>query len=169
GPLLTWIEKHRPEYFVRLKKLVQAGQVELVGGGFYEPILVSIPPEDQREQIARLAAYLEKHFGRLPPGAWLAERVWEPQLPTALADGGYEWTIVDDVHLRAAAIPDEEHWGSYITDDQGRRITIFPTEPGLRYLIPFQADDEVLEHLRAHATPRGDRLGTMGDDGEKFG
>src|SRR6266478_2010382 len=66
GPLLTWIEKHRPEYFARLKKLVQGGQVELVGGGFYEPILVSIPLEDQREQITRLAAYLEKHFGRLP-------------------------------------------------------------------------------------------------------
>ena len=46
GPLLTWIEEHRPEYFARLKKLVQGGQVELVGGGFYEPILVSIPPED---------------------------------------------------------------------------------------------------------------------------
>src|SRR6266700_4144467 len=83
GPLLIWIEKHRPEYFARLRNLVQAGRVELVGGGFYEPILVSIPSEDQREQITRLAAYLEKHFGRLPSGAWLAERVWEPQLPTA--------------------------------------------------------------------------------------
>src|SRR6266567_4256002 len=55
GPLLTWIEKHRPEYFDRLRKLVQSGQVELVGGGFYEPILVSIPPEDQLEQNRRLA------------------------------------------------------------------------------------------------------------------
>src|SRR6266566_2209316 len=85
GPLLTWIEVHRPEYFSRVKKLVQSGQVELVGGGFYEPILISIPPEDQREQITRLAVYLEKHFGQLPSGAWLAERVWEPQLPGALA------------------------------------------------------------------------------------
>jgi hypothetical protein len=25
GPLLTWIEKHRPEYFVRLKNLAQSG------------------------------------------------------------------------------------------------------------------------------------------------
>src|SRR5438132_9709627 len=86
GPLLTWIEKHRPEYFDRLRKLVQSGQVELVGGGFYEPILVSIPPEDQLEQITRLACYLEKHFGPRPTGAWLAERVWEPQLPSVLAE-----------------------------------------------------------------------------------
>src|SRR6266481_3774162 len=93
GPLLTWIEKHRPEYFARLKELVRAGQVELVGGGFYEPILVSIPPEDQYEQITRLGAYLEKHFGRLPSGAWLAERVWEPQLFTALEENS-DWLTV---------------------------------------------------------------------------
>src|SRR2546430_5797748 len=28
GPLLTWIEEHRPEYFSRLKNLVQSGQVD---------------------------------------------------------------------------------------------------------------------------------------------
>src|SRR5215510_5033296 len=102
GPLLTWIERHRPEYFVRLRKLAESGQVELVGGGFYEPILVSIPPEDQFEQLTRLAGYLEKHFGRRPSGAWLAERVWEPQLPTALAAASVAYTLVDDMHFHAA-------------------------------------------------------------------
>src|SRR5579859_2531726 len=60
GPLLTWIEENRPDYFTRLKALVSSGQIELIGGGFYEPILVSIPPQDQLEQISRLAAYLEE-------------------------------------------------------------------------------------------------------------
>ena len=36
----------------------------MVGGGFYEPILIAIPPEDRREQITRLADYIEKHFER---------------------------------------------------------------------------------------------------------
>src|ERR1700738_5224140 len=80
GPLLVWIAANHPEYILRLKKLVASGQIELVGGGFYEPILVSIPPEDQREQLLRLSAYLEKHFGRLPTGAGLAERVWDTHL-----------------------------------------------------------------------------------------
>src|ERR1035438_5612483 len=47
GSLLHWIETNRPEYFVRLQKLVKTGQVELIGGGFYEPILISIPKADQ--------------------------------------------------------------------------------------------------------------------------
>ena len=66
GPLLTWIEENRPDYFTRLNVLVGTGQVEMVGGGFYEPILVSIPPEDQREQLTQLSNYLEKRFGRRP-------------------------------------------------------------------------------------------------------
>src|SRR5260370_32096441 len=119
GPLLTWIEEHRPEYFVRLKRLVQGGQVELVVGGFYEPILVSIPPEDQREQITRLAAYLEKHFGRLPSGAWLAQRVWEPQLPTALAAAHVAYTLVDDIHFLSAGSVPEELFGAYVAKAPG--------------------------------------------------
>src|SRR5258708_14581895 len=102
GPLLSWIEEHRPEYFARLKKLAESGRVELVGGGFYEPVLVSIPAEDQREQISRLAAYIEKHIGRTPSGACLAERVWEPQLHLALAAATVAYTLVGDMQLLAA-------------------------------------------------------------------
>src|ERR1700745_242482 len=45
GPLLSWIEKNRPEYFDLLRSLVKRKQVEMVGGGFYEPILAVISPE----------------------------------------------------------------------------------------------------------------------------
>ena len=45
GSLLEWIERAHPEYFDRLRALVQRGQVEMVGGGFYEPILATIPPD----------------------------------------------------------------------------------------------------------------------------
>src|SRR5215469_8529256 len=43
GPLLLWLEKNHPEYFARLRALVASKRIELIGGGFYEPILVSIP------------------------------------------------------------------------------------------------------------------------------
>ncbi|MGB6844242.1 MAG: 4-alpha-glucanotransferase, partial [Candidatus Acidiferrales bacterium] len=79
GSLLEWIERAHPEYLDLLRELSLRGQVELVGGGYYEPILISIPLEDRIEQIHRLAGYLEHRFGSRPRGAWLAERVWEPQ------------------------------------------------------------------------------------------
>ena len=169
GPLLTWIEEHRSEYFVRLKKLVQAGQVELVGGGFYEPILVSIPPEDQHEQITRLAAYLEKHFGKPPSGAWLAERVWEPQLPSALAAASVAYTLVDDIHFLAAGFEPEELFGAYIAEDRGKTVWLYPGQKALRYLIPFGKVEDVIAYLRDAAAVHPGGVAAMGDDMEKFG
>jgi alpha-amylase len=169
GPLLTWIEAHRPEYFARLKTLVQSGQVELVGGGFYEPILISIPPEDQREQITRLAAYLENHFGRIPSGAWLAERVWEPQLPSALAAANVAYTLVDDIHFLSAGFEPEELFGAYIAEDRGQSVWLYPGQKALRYLIPFGKVEEVITYLRNAANLHPGGVAAMGDDMEKFG
>jgi hypothetical protein len=169
GPLLTWLEVNRPEYFARLKNLVQGGQVELVGGGFYEPILVSIPREDQHEQITRLAAYLEKHFGQLPSGAWLAERVWEPQLPSVLAAANVAFTLVDDIHFLSAGFEPEELFGPYIAEDRGKTVWLYPGQKALRYLIPFGKVEEVIAYLRDASSRFPGGVAAMGDDMEKFG
>jgi len=169
GPLLEWLASDRPEFLERLGTLVARGQVELLGGGLYEPILASLPEHDRIDQLTRMASRIEGITGRRPQGAWLAERVWEPDLPTSLAAAGYRWTILDDQHFRAAAIPEENLWGAYTTEDQGNLLTVFGTEQGLRYRIPFGAVEDVIGYLRAHATEAGDRVGMMGDDGEKFG
>jgi alpha-amylase len=169
GPLLTWIERHRPEYFPRLRKLVESGQVELVGGGFYEPILVSIPPEDQFEQVTRLAAYIEEHFGKRPTGAWLAERVWEPQLPSVLADAHVSYTLVDDMHFLAAGFEPEELFGAYIAEDRGKSVWLYPGQKALRYLVPFGKVEDVIAYLRNAASLHPGGVAAMGDDMEKFG
>jgi hypothetical protein len=169
GPLLSWLRAERPDFVARLADLVAREQIEIVGGGWYEPVLAALPERDRVGQLARMAHELEATFGHRPRGAWLAERVWEPDLPTALVSAGYDWTVLDDAHFRAAAIPEDELWGSYTTDDQGKVLTVFGTEQGLRYRIPFAEVDDVIGYLRDHATEAGERLGTMGDDGEKFG
>src|SRR5260370_21189605 len=46
GPLLTWVEDHHPEYFKRLKTLVQTGQEQLGAACFTEPITISVTPTD---------------------------------------------------------------------------------------------------------------------------
>ena len=169
GALIEWLRAERPQFLDKVRTLVASGQVELMGGGYYEPVLASIPDGDRIGQLERMAREMEALSGKRPRGAWLAERVWEPDLPTALASAGYGWTILDDAHFRAASIPEQNLWGAYTTDDQGRLLTVFGTEQGLRYRIPFGDVDDVIAYLRDHATPDGTRLGTMGDDGEKFG
>ena len=169
GPLLEWLRSERPEFVERVARLVERGQVEVMGGGYYEPVLASLPEADRLGQLDRMARELEGLFGGRPRGAWLAERVWEPDVPTSLVAAGYQWTILDDAHFRAAAVPEPALWGAYMTDDQGKRLAIFGTEQGLRYRIPFGTVEDVIAYLRDHATADGRRVGVMGDDGEKFG
>jgi 4-alpha-glucanotransferase len=169
GPLLDWLMAERPATIDRLRALIARDQVEILGGGYYEPVLASLPERDRIGQLLRMSDELERQFGRRPRGAWLAERVWEPDLPTSLVAAGYDWTILDDAHFRAAAIPEEDLWGPYTTEDQGRLLRVFGTEQGLRYRIPFRDVEEVIAYLRDNARDGEDRVGMMGDDGEKFG
>jgi hypothetical protein len=169
GPLLEWLRAERPEFLARLGALVDCGRVEILGGGYYEPVLASLPEQDRIGQLRRAADEVERQFGCRPRGAWLAERVWEPDMPTSLAAAGYRWTVLDDAHFRAAAIPEDSLWGAYTTDDQGKRLAVFGSQQGLRYRIPFGEVEDVLAYLRAHASEDGSGVALMGDDGEKFG
>ncbi len=83
GPLLEWLRAERPDFIDRLRALVAREQVEILGGGYYEPVLVSLPLRDRVGQLIRMGDELEALFGHRPSGAWLAERVWEPDLPAA--------------------------------------------------------------------------------------
>src|SRR5580704_10424190 len=169
GPLLLWIEKNHPEYFIRLRRLVGSGRVELVGGGFYEPILISIPGPDQVEQLTRLAEYLEAHFGRRPTGAWLAERVWEPHLPSSLAAANVGYTLVDDLPFLAAGFETQELYVAYVAEDRGKSVWPVPVLRDLRYLIPFRGVEESIAYLQNAAQLHPGGAATFGDDMEKFG
>ncbi|MGA8872028.1 MAG: alpha-amylase/4-alpha-glucanotransferase domain-containing protein, partial [Candidatus Acidiferrales bacterium] len=169
GPLLEWIERLHPEYFDVLRALVRSGQIEMVGGGFYEPILISIPHEDRREQIARLAAYIDKHFGARPRGAWLTERVWEPEIPSSLAPAGVDYTLVDDNHFLGAGFDLEQLYGYALAEDLGHTVKVIPGLKILRYLIPFRDVSETADFLRAAAGKHPGGFAAMGDDLEKFG
>jgi 4-alpha-glucanotransferase len=169
GPLLEWLVEKHPEYIQRIGALVARGQVEIAGGGFYEPILIAIPYEDQIEQIRRLSHFIEDRFGKRPAGAWLAERVWEPQLPAVLAEAGVEYTLVDDSHFLAAGREIPELFGYYIAEECGSTVKVIPGLQELRYLLPFGTVDDSVAFLRRSANDHPCGMASMGDDMEKFG
>jgi 4-alpha-glucanotransferase len=99
GPLLEYMRDREGEAWDILRSLVKRGQVELLGGGFYEPILSVIPERDRLGQLGLMNDFLEEHFGVRPKGIWLAERVWEPDLPRTLSKAGVEYTFLDEEHF----------------------------------------------------------------------
>src|ERR1700722_1902691 len=138
-------------------------------GGYYEPILVAIPPADRQEQNPGLDNYVEKHFGARPKGAWLAERVWEPQLPSSLAPAGGKYSLVDHNHFLGAGFELSQLFGNYCAEDQCCTVNVLPGLKTLRYLLPFRPVGETVDFLRRAASEHPSGFATMGDDLEKFG
>ncbi len=169
GSLRDWIAANHPEFFPRVRALVARGQIELLTGGYYEPILAAIPDADKRGQIEKLTRAVKKDFGYDARGLWLAERVWEPHLAKPLAEAGVQYTIVDDTHFKYVGLDDQDLFGYYVTEEQGATLKIFGTSKHLRYTIPWAKVEEVIDWLREQATEDGARVAVMGDDGEKFG
>jgi len=169
GILLEWIEAHHPEHIALLRNMIQPGQLEMISGGYYEPILSVIPPHDQQAQIAMLSEKIRELFSVDPRGMWLAERVWEQPLASVLQDAGMRYVLLDDTHFIAAGLREEDLSGYYLTEDAGKTLAIFPISKALRYAIPFEPVDETIRVLRDAASERGDNIVTFADDGEKFG
>lgn len=169
GPLFDWFLQEQPGYLKRLRALAEAGRVEIMGGGYYEPLLCAIPERDAAAQIGRMQRFCEAHFGARPRGMWLTERVWEPQMARTLARAGIEYTALDDTHFLCSGVPREDLFGYHMTEDEGETLKIFPILEKLRYLVPFAPVAETIEFLREHATEDGKRCAVFHDDGEKFG
>lgn len=169
GPLLKWIGQHHPEFFAMLKSMVKHEQVELMAGGFYEPILPILTSQDRLDQINKMIRYINQHFDYQPRGLWLAERVWEPHLVSSITRCGLEYVILDESHLREAGLEEHQLYGYYLTEDEGHSLKVFPSSKHLRYIMPFAAPEETLNHLGWVAGKGDNLLVQVGDDGEKFG
>jgi alpha-amylase len=168
GCLLDWLCKERPEFIERIKVLVMSGRVEIMSGGYYEPILPLIPDRDKLGQIRMMNDLIQSKFGIRPSGLWLAERIWEPNLPKILNNAGITYTVVDDFHFRCTGLSEKDTFGYYVTEEEGHELAIFCTSQKLRYAIPFKMPGETLDYL-SEVSSVPSRLLVIADDGEKFG
>ncbi|MBV8486828.1 MAG: DUF1925 domain-containing protein, partial [Planctomycetaceae bacterium] len=169
GPLLEWLVLRHPDYIARVRAMVEAGRVEILGGGFFEPIMTMIPRHDRVGQIRDYTAYLQDLFPTRVRGMWMPERVWEQHLVSDIAEAGIEYTILDDFHFQRAGVCGDDLFGYYLTEDGGRLLKLFPGSETLRYTIPFQEPHATYEFLRRLAERRPGSTVVFADDGEKFG
>jgi len=167
GILWDFFKDRHPEFLEALRELVKKGQLEMMTGGYYEPILAVIPDADKVGQIKELTQTIQKEMGVTPQGMWLAERIWEPLLPKYLKEAGVEYITIDDYHFKKSGLKEKELHGYYQTEEDAKVLKIFPGSETLRYIIPFRPPEETLEYLSR--LRNSSRAAIFADDGEKFG
>jgi hypothetical protein len=165
GPLWEYMAVKERTCWELIKIMSKRGQMELLGGGFYEPVLSIIPEADRQGQLALMTAFLEENFSQKPRGIWLTERVWEPALPKTLHQAGIEYTLLDEEHFHYSGVRDIHSY--YLTESEGHPLKIFPIDKKLRYAVPFRPIEEIKSHFDDIRKKGG--VAILGDDGEKFG
>jgi hypothetical protein len=155
GALLNWLESSHPELTMVLGDLISRKQVEILGGGFYEPMMPLLPQADKIGQIEMLTALLRKKFGKRPQGCWIPEAAWEQQLVGVLNTCGMNYTFLEEGYFVSAGLFGCGLCTPCISENQGKITTIFPLSAQLQLAFASDEAGSVLKGLLRNSQPGG--------------
>jgi hypothetical protein len=156
GVLLNWLDAQHPELLMVLFDLISRKQVEILGGGFYEPMMPLLPQTDKIGQIEMLTAYIRKKFGKRPRGCWIPEAAWEQQLVGVLHTCDMGYTFLEEQHFIAAGLSGAALYAPCISENQGKITTVFPLSTRLRQNFASHEAGVVLEGLLQAFAPEAE-------------
>ncbi|MFN3301448.1 MAG: polysaccharide deacetylase family protein [Patescibacteria group bacterium] len=87
------------EILKRIKKLVENGQIELVGSAIYHPLLPLIPQKEIIRQIRLNENINKKYFEEVwrPKGFFPPEMAYNKKIAKIIQSLGYKWLILDEI------------------------------------------------------------------------
>lgn len=125
GLYFEWLEKKHKEFLVLLSELTSRKQIEILGGGFYDPLFPLIPPVDRIGQIEKLTTEIRKNVGKKPRGLKIPYSVWNPSLIASLKTCGIEYVLLDNSLIGQAQINNAQLTNlPYIIEELGKTITV---------------------------------------------
>lgn len=122
GNALTFLKNKHPEFLYLLRELVSRGQVEVIGGGYYDPVFPLLFARERTAQLDMLSSAITQELGKRPHTAMLYASAWDDSLV---------WTLktndIDCVLLSSSILPLHTNI-PIVMSDRGKSIDIFPTE-----------------------------------------
>lgn len=111
----------------------KAENIELIGMGYYHPIFPLIPREDWDAQLQKGKGKVLEVFGREPKGFWPPEMAFTMEMIPALKRHGYEFVIVDGVHVKPLGDLSREEvlYQPHLAEFEGETITVIPRDRDL--------------------------------------
>jgi hypothetical protein len=127
GVELELYAKSHPEFIKLLSELVDRGQLELLGGGYYTPVLPLLLPVDRAGQIELLTTLQRKLVGRRPRGVGLSSNIWDPLLIDS-----YKSCVMDFAQLDVSLFPVHlPRFSPLILEHTGKTVAVLPVHSEL--------------------------------------
>jgi hypothetical protein len=125
GRLVEDWSRRRPEAIQVLRRLLDAGRVELFASLLHGSVTSAIPERDAKAQLTAHTTLLKRILGVRPVGVWVPHGVWDPTLPRLFARAGFAWTALERGWLEQAGVR-----GARVlsVEREGRRVDVLPFE-----------------------------------------
>ncbi|MDR0315676.1 MAG: DUF1926 domain-containing protein, partial [Treponema sp.] len=152
GVLLHWVERSHPELLMSIEEMVSRRQAEVLGGGFYEPMLPLISLQDKIGQIEFFTTYLRRHFGKRPQGCWIPALAWEQNLVSPMSACGMSYTFLGEKQFTEAGMTDNDLFFPCLCEDQGKLIAVFPLSQSIDAALAEKNISTILEDMKNRLT-----------------
>lgn len=122
GSQIQFFKKRKNELITILRELTDRKQVEILGGGYNEPLLPLLNSADRNGQIDLLTSEIRATFGKRPRGMTLFQDCWDSSLVNNIHTCGIEYVI-----LNSSIIPESKRsFLPIFMSDLGKNVDIFP-------------------------------------------
>lgn len=122
GTQIEFLKKQNSEFFELLKELISKKQIEIIGGGYYNPIFPILFPLDRSGQIEKLSLSIRQNFGRRPRGMKLFADSWDPSMISVLNDFNMDYVLLENSLLP----PAKQLFLPVVMSDRGKTTTVLP-------------------------------------------
>ncbi len=151
GNTLTILDKKTSNFTSNISKLLQENRLELIGGGLFEPLFPFIPKEDRQTQLSLMNRLLNHLFAYTPHGAWTTEFAWEPSLAYDFAKSKAQYTCLPKEYFSLVGLDEIDLSGYFVTEDEGRKLSIFPITFSVEDLIKEFTPEEVIKNITSNS------------------
>jgi len=141
GSFLDWQKGKRQAYSMLLNEMLSRKQIELLGGGYYQPYFPLLTASDIVGQVELMTSAIRTYFDKRPRGIFLTASAWTPSLITPFTRCGMDYCLLDH-RLFPADTGQRLQDGTFspsIVEDKGKTITAFPyraDDPDFTALTP---------------------------------
>lgn len=157
GNLLAWLEKNHPEYIQVTKSIIAQKRLELLGGGYYDPLFSLIPRTDCIEQIEYSSTLISKLYNKRPQGVWLNRLYWEQSYVSILNACDIKYIFLKDSD-RTDYNPADINCESPITTEEfGKIIRILPLNSRLFDVWRLGKPRKFIAHIQEYVQARAHR------------
>ncbi len=125
----------RPLTFGRLKRAVEDGFLEILGGGYYDPMLPLFPSELQIVQLSKLCSLIHRYFGTEPSGYFNSSMVWEMEMTELLEKSRFDYALVQESALQDALGRTTPVSGWYTVENKGSFLRVVSVSDRLSQAI----------------------------------